>query len=717
MATPPQLLAFIAVMTMFHSAHSQIKYPIPRKENFDTTIYNQKLVDPYFWMSRKENEEEMLAFSRAQTDLSRSMLDSIPGTETIMEDWAASYSNLDDELWKLQTVRNNIYYSRYIPGEGSWICRRTSVDAPEEKILKNVQINGQKYTIKKRQYAYNKPLLAMMLSQNGESNPQIRIYDMDKKEFLPDSLGRVMFNDSRGVSMAWLPDDSGLMYTQAPPSEIKSEIYFNGKIKLHILGTDPIKDEEIFGKGVNPKISLKDYETPYVYSFNNSPYILARIRAGDADNYAFAVHYSKINGKNTPWKKLENYINLGDGFDANGKFLFAGTKTSPKYEVVKINMDTGESPSIFLPQQKDALAITDVGNSSGIVAGKNALYVLVRRIGDMQILKIDYKTLRSSFLPLKYKGSILELTLLREDDLVFAMGSAVRGIQYLHYNFSADSLAPLPFAEKVFDASGIYYSEVIEVPSRDGKLIPVSLVYKKELSLQKEQPLIIEAYGNSGQSTDLFYDPNLVPWLKNGGIYAYAHVRGGGELGNTWIADGQFPNKINSINDVVDVAAFFVEQGYTSADKQIVMGGSAGSFLVGMSVNQRPDLFAAGLFLAGLPDIVTNRDAAHARESKSVGSLETKEGFLSSLSISSYYQIPPNKKLPAMFISHGATDYILSMHPSARYTAKMQEMQKGERPILFFVDWESGHNGSDLEMLYMYKFAFWQTGHPDFQPR
>ena len=333
----------------------------------------------------------------------------------------------------------------------------------------------------------------------------------------------------------------------------------------------------------------------------------------------------------------------------------------------------------------------------------------------VQVMQVDYKTKVMTLLPLTNKGSITEMSLLDDDDLVFASGSAVRSIQYLRYNHQNKKLAPLSFAEKVFDASDIYSTKVIQVPSRDGKLIPVSLVYKKGLNLQNKNAMLIDGYGNSGSSNDLICNPTLFSWLKRDGIYAYAHVRGGGELGEDWMKDGQFPNKMNSINDVVDVAAFFVKNKYTSSEKQLVMGGSAGSFLVGMSINQRPDLFAGGLFLSGLPDIVTYRDGAFARESKTTGPIGTKEGFFASYNISSYYQIPENKKLPAMLISHGATDYILGLHPAARYTAKLQQMQKGNRPILFLVNWEAGHQGSEEEMLYMYKFALWQTGHPDFQ--
>lgn len=715
MNTMKKIFRVLIIIVYTSNCFAQYNYPVARTEKFDTTIYGKKISDPYFWMSRKVNEKEMLDFAGAQGKLTQSLLDSIPGTEKLVAAWDEAFSNLQDELWSMKTVGETMYYNRDIPGEGTWLCRRASIDAPEEKILSKVIINGQKYSIRKKVFAHKKSLMAVMLTKNGEANPHIRIFDLDKKEFLADSIGPVMFNDSRGVSMTWLPDDKGLLYTQSPPTSISSEIYYNGKIKIHIPGTDAATDEAVFGTGINSQIALKDYETPYVYSFNNSPYIIARIRAGDADNYAYAVHYSKINGNKTPWKKLKGYINLGDGFDANNNYLYAVTKGGPRYQVVKINMETGTIPETFLSGTRDVIAATDAGNSTGIIAGKDVVYVLQRRIGDMQVIKMDYNTKAVGFLPIKNKGTIVDLNLSGDNDLVFASGSTTRSIQYLKYDYNKNELLPLPFSEKVFDASNELHTEVVWIPSRDGKQIPVSLVFKKELNLKNNNPLLLEAYGNSGASNDLFYNPTIIPWLKLGGIYAYAHVRGGGELGEDWMKDGQFPNKMNSIYDVVDVAEWFVKNNYTSSAKQLVMGGSAGSFLVGMSINQRPDLFAGGLFLAGLPDIVTYRDGAFARESKSVGPIGTKAGFLSSYSISSYYQIPENKKLPAMLIVHGATDYILGLHPAVRYTAKLQQAQKGERPILLLVDQESGHLGSDLENLFIYKFALWQTGHPDFQ--
>ena len=135
------------------------------------------------------------------------------------------------------------------------------------------------------------------------------------------------------------------------------------------------------------------------------------------------------------------------------------------------------------------------------------------------------------------------------------------------------------------------------------------------------------------------------------------------------------------------------------------------------AINQRPHLFAGGIYLVGLPDLVTNTDAAGARDgNKSIGSKDNLEGFRSNFQQSAYHHIPKGQKLPAMLILHGATDYIHDMSPAARYAAKLQEEQRGVRPKLFLVDWDGGHaTMNENEPLYLLKFALWQTGHPDFQ--
>jgi prolyl oligopeptidase len=313
--------------------------------------------------------------------------------------------------------------------------------------------------------------------------------------------------------------------------------------------------------------------------------------------------------------------------------------------------------------------------------------------------------------------SIGELTGLGDNDLLFLQSTPVKSYQYETYSYTQNNVQPVPFGKRAVDNSGEFSSEVLWIPSRDGKRIPVTVLYTTKFGLKGNHPVLIEAYGNSGASQDMHFNPSWFSWIKRGGVYAYAHVRGGGELGEDWYLDGQYPHKMNSVNDVVDVAEWLENNNYSSASKMFVMGGSAGTFLVGGAVNQRPDLFAGGIFLAGLPDLATHTDAAGGREEKSIGPKDTSEGFKSNYEMSSVYHVPKGKTLPSMLIIHGATDYILALHPVARYAATLQERQEGDNPILFLTDWESGHSGGGADNFYITKFILWQSGHPDFQPK
>ncbi|GAB2677364.1 prolyl oligopeptidase family serine peptidase [Flavihumibacter cheonanensis] len=708
----------LLVLLPFYRLTAQLVYPKAKTEKFDTTVMGIRISDPYFWMERKDREAEMMQFCKLQGEFADAALNKVPGLSLLEKEINDAYSGLQSEIWNLQSIGDNFYYYRDTEDKGPTLCRRKGVTGEEERILNRVIINGQRYSIRKRLFANKRPLLAVMLTRNGENDPHIRIYHLDLKEFLADSIGPVMFNDSRGVSMAWAPDDTGIFYTQAPPTTIQAEKYFNGKIKFHKVGTDPSKDVALFGSGLNPDISLKAGETPYVYSFPNSPYIIARVRSGSDDNYAFAVHISKLQGATTPWVRLQNYINLGDGFDANGEWLYAVTTGHPNYRMVRINMKTGKEPEALLPPFELPIAGTDVQYNKAIIAGKDFLYILLRQIGNMQIVQVDLKTRKTKLLPINDKVSISQLFLRNENDLVFCQSSPVKSDEYKIYNAGKNELTGLPFTAKSLDKTRELKTEVWMVPSRDGKKIPVSLVYgdsiKKPFS---NRSFLIEGYGNSGASNDLYFNPQFLPWLNRGGIYAYAHVRGGGELGDDWYKDGQYPNKMNSINDMVDVADFLMTNNYSKPGGIVVMAGSAGSFLVGNSLNQRPDLFAGGIFLAGLPDLALHTDAAGAREEKSVGPKNTPEGFRSNYEISAIHHIPTGKSLPGLLIVHGATDYILSLSPVARYAARYQDSQAGHRPVLLRVQWEGGHLGGAGEIFDILRFALWQTGDPEFQPK
>lgn len=707
------LLLFLLLGTFDASVYAQFSYPVAAKVPFDTLIYQTKLSDEYAWMSRPENEKEMLAFARLQGELTKSILDSITGSETILEvmdSIEASYS--PDEIVVKGAQGNLLYYSKQVQEKQALFRRDGNNGIEEEVMVFPIVINSRKYRIKKYSFACNKPLLALMLVESGDSNPHIRLYDCARKEFLTDSIGPALFNDASGVSMAWLPDDSGIIYSQAPAENTNEENYYRGKLKLHVPdGENKQPDVSVFGKDVIESISLEDYDIPYVYSFPDSPYIIARVRAGKGANYAYAVHHSKLNGPGTPWIKLLDYICNDGTFTAKGDFLYAVSFDVPNGRLVKVNLKTGDPPASFLTEQNRIM--------ESIVGGKDGLYVKYTAPGKDGILKMGYTTPGPIDLAMPFDGAVGGLRILGESDLIFDITSWVINYEYYTVSYTSNKVTLLPGGRNSGSFTEKFTSGLIYVPSRDGVNIPVSLVYQKNVIPGKQPlPLLLDAYGCFGMSMSPAFIPYILIWVSQGGIFAQAHIRGGGELGVEWYKSGSYPTKMNSINDIVDVAGYFVKNNYTLPSQQAITGGSCGTLNVGLATLQRPDLFCAGLYEVGIPDLVTNKGPGFGKGQNDFGPLDTEAGFQSRLSISAYYQIVENKRAPAMLMINGATDYIVPIHNVARYVAKLQNLQKSERPALFMVDWNNGHQGAGTspdDMIRKYKFLFWQTGHSGFQ--
>jgi protease II len=171
----------------------------------------------------------------------------------------------------------------------------------------------------------------------------------------------------------------------------------------------------------------------------------------------------------------------------------------------------------FLPGQDEVLSYVDANHASGIVAGENLLYVAYRKVGDMGFYKIDYQTKQVTKVQLAGKGSIEGLSRIGANDLVFGQYSALKSMQFMRYEAEHNKIDPLPFSKLSLDLTPDFVTEVIEVPSRDGKKIPVSLVYKKDLALKNKNPLYIEAYGSGGAVGDLLlkckrkFSHNIIP--------------------------------------------------------------------------------------------------------------------------------------------------------------------------------------------------------------
>ncbi len=255
--------------------------------------------------------------------------------------------------------------------------------------------------------------------------------------------------------------------------------------------------------------------------------------------------------------------------------------------------------------------------------------------------------------------------------------------------------------------------------SRDGAKVPVSLVYKKGVKLDGTAPLLLYAYGSYGSSMSPTFSSSRLALLDRGVIYALAHIRGGGELGEEWREQGRMMKKLNTFYDFIDCAEHLVKNKYTSSDRLVAEGGSAGGLLMGAVINMRPDLFKAVVAHVPFVDVMnTMLDASiplTTSEYIEWGNPNEKAAFDYMIKYSPYDNIGP-RKYPALLVHVSLNDSQVPYWEGAKFVAKLRVTKTDKNPLLLKTNMGAGHGGASgrydalREQAFTYTFMLWQMG-------
>jgi prolyl oligopeptidase len=210
--------------------------------------------------------------------------------------------------------------------------------------------------------------------------------------------------------------------------------------------------------------------------------------------------------------------------------------------------------------------------------------------------------------------------------------------------------------------------------------------------------------------------------VNKGGIFAVAHVRGGGEKGDNWYKGGFKSTKPNTWKDFIACTEYLIENKYTSPTKMVSYSGSAGGICVGRAMTERPDLYAACIVKVGEFNTLRSEFGASGKNNiKEFGTIKDSIDFRALLEMDSYYHIKKGTNYPAVYLTSGLNDTRVSTWQPAKFAARLLENTSSKKPILLSVDFESGHgfeadnDKKNEELNKIITFALWQTGHPDYQ--
>ena len=242
-----------------------------------------------------------------------------------------------------------------------------------------------------------------------------------------------------------------------------------------------------------------------------------------------------------------------------------------------------------------------------------------------------------------------------------------------------------------------YVTERLMAPADDGVMVPISLVYKKGLVKNGDNPLVLYGYGSYGNSMDAYFSIARLSLLDRGFVWAITHIRGGEEMGRWWYDDGKLLKKKNTFTDFIACGKYLIKQGFTNSRKMFAMGGSAGGLLVGAVANMAPDLFRGIVAQVPFVDVLTtmldDSIPLTTGEYDEWGNPNEKQYYDYILSYSPYDNVEA-KDYPAMYVSTGFHDSQVQYWEPAKWVAKLRELKTDDNPLYLKTDMDYGHGGA-----------------------
>jgi len=686
------------------------------------SYHGQEVIDPY---RNLENSEDsvVVTWMKAQTDHANQILNKINGRDFFIDKQRAFDAKSPFIIYSTSITLNGKYFYMKRRNDESYgkLYYRNALEDKEQFLFDSAAYRDGGYRINYIKPDWKGEKVAIGLSKKGEEIGIIIIINVSSKQLENVEIRNASPSSLYGIH--WLPNNNGFTYIHIPFTDPNDPNYWlETKSVLYMLGTNPKNLNVLVDSNGQKNIDIKKEDFPAISIYGGTTqYLFLSVAGSTPFKTAYFKKIEDIENNTIPWTKLyakEDMVSriIPDGDD----LYFLTAKDSPNFKIGKTTLSNPnfDQSAVVIHEYEDEV-ITDVElNCNGL------FYVTVKQ-GIEATLHLKNKTedriiempRKSGRLRINAKGS-------NSCDLwVAGSGWLNQSITYL-YNVENNSFKSLEL-NKTRNYPEFENLEIveIEIPSHDGVMVPLSIIKQQNIPLDGSHPTLFYGYGSYGVPTSPFFLPTFLTWIAEGGIIAVPHVRGGGEKGDAWHKAGMKTTKSNTWKDLIATTEYMIEQNYTSPDKTIVWGTSAGGIMAGRAMTERPDLYKAVLLISPAMNMLRSEIQPNGLNSiKEFGTVKIEEEFKALLEMDSYHHIEDGVSYPSVYISAGAKDGRVVVWDPAKFVARLQRDNTSNNPILFQVDFDAGHGGLNNSVENEYTifanalaFAFWQTDHKDYQ--
>ena len=696
--------------------------PVAPVRPVTNTYWGQAVVDPYQWMENDKNPE-FQSWLKAEDDFTRKTLADIPG-RAALKSRIEALSNAGTIVYQVTTAGPYYFYLKQGPADNSpKLYVRKGLKATERLLVDPEKLGSKDvhYSIDYFVPSRDGALLAYGTSPGGSEDSTLGVLEVATGASQDEHIARARF----GVT-AWAPDGKSFFYSRLAPlpaSAPPGDKYKKSMIYRHIVGAsaDGDGDEAELGYGLSPDVRVAPDELPLLAYSPASPYAIAVVQKFVKNEFTlYAAPVDSLHGAATPWQKIADESDDVTSFTLHGQAIYLLThKDASNFKILRTDLGRPEIARAEVVVPAGAAVIKALG------AAHDALYVQTLDGGIGGVLRVPFDGGAARPVALPYPGAVAEFSIDPDQPgALLKLTSWTKPQLWYAYDPKTGRTTDTHLRPK----SPVDYSRItsVEVKARsaDGTLVPLSIVYRRDLKRDGSNPTLLDGYGAYGITQDPGFNPAALAWLERGGVYAVAHVRGGGEYGEDWHLGGQKLKKQNTIADFIACGEYLVAEHYTSPARLAGRGGSAGGITVGGALTQRPDLFAAIIDNVGASDTLRIELSPNGPPNvPEFGTVTTEEGFKGLYAMSAYHHVRDSVRYPGVLLTTGIHDPRVDSWQMAKMTARLQAASTSGKPILLRVDYDAGHGigstksqGID-EMADEWSFLLWQFGDKAFQPK
>ena len=658
---------------------NKLREPIAEKIEKKLSIHGDTRIDEYYWLNQR-GDKNVINYLNAEN--------------AYRDEYMQDYKNLEEELFleiksRIKEDDSSVpyldngyyYYTRYEKNKQYPIyCRKKGDLKSDEEILIDVNIMSEGYEyfrVGDIEISPNDKIMAYSVDTLSRRIYTIYFMDLETRE-----VHKKNIKNTSG-SITWANNSETVFYNLRNIETLRTE-----KVMKHNLNSSS-KDQEIY---------FEEDETFSVYSYKTKTdkYIVI----GSSATLSQEFRYLDANNPNGDFKIFQERINGLEysitHFD--DKWFIRTNKdgaTNFKLMVCNENKTKSSSWKDYIPHRENVL-LEDADFF------KNHMVVTEREEGLRKIEIRPWNNVNSHYIEFDDEAYSVRSSTnaeINSEKFRYSYSSMTTPNSVIEYDMNTKEKTILKETEVLggtFDKNN-YISRRVWAPSRDGKKVPISLVYRKDKFNNGENPLLLYGYGSYGITNNASFSSVRLSLLDRGFVYAIAHIRGSQYLGRDWYNDGKMFKKKNTFYDFIDSGKFLIKEGFAHENKLFAMGGSAGGLLMGAVVNMAPELFRG--IVAGVPfvDVVTTMldddIPLTTFEYDEWGNPNNKDSYDYMLSYSPYDQVE-EKNYPAIFITTGYHDSQVQYFEPAKWIARLRDRRTNKEPLLMYCNMDAGHGGA-----------------------